>query len=254
MILNVKNLDIQLKNRVVLKNISLDIQAGETIAILGPNGAGKTTLLKAFVGMLKPQNGTIEQSPSCEIAYLPQDGIAPSNLTVLEAVLLGRYNKFGLTIKDKDIEDAHQALDQFKIATLAQKETFALSGGQRQLVGLAQTTFRNPDLFLLDEPTSALDLHRQMLVLDHLKYVVKKQNVAVVSVLHDLSLAARFADRVILLKEGEIIANGPFDTVMNKQSLACAYNVDVEILQTTTGQTHIAPLKPLFTKMEESQW
>ena len=255
MFLRVRKLVVKIDHSVILNDISLSIQPGETIALLGPNGAGKSTLIKAIAGILPAAEGGVDLSDENEdnfvpdrihqIAYLPQEGIARTGLTVLESVLLGRHDKLGLRVGDRDLIAAHGALNQFGITALADRRLDTLSGGQRQLAGLAQAFYREPKIMLLDEPTSALDLYRQMLVLDTLGQLAKQRRMAIVCVLHDLSLAARFAERVLFMKEGHLIADDKCQDVMNADMLRRIYDIEAEILIGREGHLHVAPVRPI---------
>jgi iron complex transport system ATP-binding protein len=235
MVLIVRELRVEIDHSVIIDDISLTVRPGETVALLGPNGAGKSTLVKAMAGVLSAAGGTarmavddnddFQPDPIHQIAYLPQEGMAQTGLTVLESVLLGRHDKLGLRVSDADLIAAHKALDQFGVTELADRRLDSLSGGQRQLAGLGQVLYREPKVMLLDEPTSALDLYRQMLVLDNLRSLANERHMAVVCVLHDLSLAARFAERVLFMKEGRLIADDLCHSAMNADMVSQIYSI-----------------------------
>ncbi|TCS64755.1 ABC transporter ATP-binding protein [Varunaivibrio sulfuroxidans] len=252
--IEISDLSVRYGATCVLHPLSLSFTSGEAVAVLGPNGAGKSTLLKALSGLvpttgsivLEPGDGDNADTPDkATIAYLPQDGLARVNLTVLEAVLLGRHDSLGLRVGDDALTAARDALETLGIEHLGQRTLDTLSGGQRQLAGLAQAVYRAPRILLLDEPTSALDLHRQMLVLDGLRDLARRRIMTVVLVTHDLSLAARFAERVIFLKNGRLVAHGPSESVLTGALLADVYDIEAEVLRTRNGHLHIAPLRPL---------
>ncbi len=203
-----------------------------------------------MAGIIQPSAGalrfdTIDGQPDRDIAYLPQDGIGTSGLTVIEAILLGRHDRLGLRIRDADLAAAHQALAGYSIADLADRRTDTLGGGQRQLVGLAQVLFREPRVMLLDEPTSALDLYRQLLVLDTVRRLAGERNITDVCVLHDLSLAARFAERILFLKDGRLVADDACSKMMTSEMLGRIYNIEAEILTGREGLMHVAAIRPL---------
>lgn len=255
MLLDVRNLNVKFDDTTILDDVSFTIGAGETVALLGPNGAGKSTLIKAIAGVVALNEGEIRTGKANgsgssgpvkrKIAYLPQEGFGQSGLTVLEAVLLGRHDQLGLRVRNDDLSEAHHALSQFNVSGLAERRLDSLSGGQRQLAGLAQALYRKPEIMLLDEPTSALDLYRQMLVLDSLAILAREENMTVVCVLHDLSLAARFADRVLFIKEGRLIADDDCKAAMNSEMVGRIYNIEAEILCGREGHLHVAPIRPL---------
>ncbi|WP_321333897.1 ABC transporter ATP-binding protein [Breoghania sp.] len=253
MMLHVTDMGVRLGGRQVLSDISFAIRQGEVVGLLGPNGAGKSTLIKALAGIIEPTEGHL--TPPCAqeastqsgggIAYLPQDGIGKTGLSVVEAILLGRHDRLGLRITDADLDAAHAALARFSIADLADRRIDTLSGGQRQLVGLAQVLFRQPRIMLLDEPTSALDLYRQLLVLDNVRELAAERNITVICVLHDLSLAARFAERIVFLKDGRLIADDASSRVMTSEMLGRIYNIEAEILTGREGHMHVAAIRAL---------
>ena len=249
------SVDVRLGGALILKDISFSLGAGETVALLGPNGAGKSTLVKAIAGIVHVSGGDLRRdeesaggsffNPLHQTAYIPQEGIGKTGLSVIESVLLGRYDRLGLHISDADLRAAHAALERFGITDFAERRLDTLSGGQRQLAGLAQALFRTPNIMLLDEPTSALDLYRQMLVLDNLKCLAKERGIAIVCVLHDLSLAARFAERIMFLKGGRLVADDRSDVVLTGEMIGRVYNIDAEILRGSDGHIHVAPIRPI---------
>jgi len=253
MILETESLGVRLGGKEILSDISVTLRPGEIVGLLGPNGAGKSTLIKALAGILPPARGRIRiagrsvagNPPDHGIAYLPQDGIGSTGLTVTEAILLGRHDRLGLRVRDSDLAAVYDALARFSITELADRRIDTLSGGQRQLAGLAQVLFREPRVMLLDEPTSALDLYRQLLVLDNVRQLAAERNIAVVCVLHDLSLAARFAERILFLKDGRLIADDACAKVMTSDMLRDIYQIEAEILTGQGGHMHVAAIRPM---------
>lgn len=250
MLLEAQNLAVHLGGAEILSDISFTLRPGEVVGLLGPNGAGKSTLIRALAGITQPSRGTLSvqaagDQPDRGIAYLPQDGIGRTGLSVVEAILLGRHDRLGLRIRDADLAAVYNALDRFSIADLAHRRIDTLSGGQRQLAGLAQVLFREPRVMLLDEPTSALDLYRQLLVLDNVRELAAERGIAVICVLHDLSLAARFAERVLFLKDGRLVADDHCAKVMTSQMLGEIYNIEAEILTGREGLMHVAAIRPM---------
>lgn len=251
MILETENLGVRLGGKEILTDISVTLRPGEIVGLLGPNGAGKSTLVKALAGIIAPAQGRIaiagrSRMADHGIAYLPQDGIGSTGLTVTEAILLGRHDRLGLRVKDSDLAAVFDALARFSITELADRRIDTLSGGQRQLAGLAQVLFREPRVMLLDEPTSALDLYRQLLVLDNVRHLAAERNIAVVCVLHDLSLAARFAERILFLKDGRLVADDACAKVMTSDMLRDIYQIEAEILTGQGGQMHVAAIRPML--------
>ncbi|MFV0245537.1 MAG: ABC transporter ATP-binding protein [Qingshengfaniella sp.] len=255
MLLSVQDLSVEIGRTQIINKASFTLQAGETVALLGPNGAGKSTLVQAIAGIQKPSGGAVHLDVGGigGLAYLPQDGIGRTGLTVVEAILLGRYDQLGLTVSSAEIRQARDALARFGIDHLASRTVESLSGGQRQLAGLAQVFFRQPRVMLLDEPTSALDLYRQLIVLDELQRIAAERKIGVLAILHDLSLATRFADRILFLKDGALVADDRTEAVMTSPMLRQIYNIDAEILRTRTDAIQVAALAAIGPHHEEGR-
>lgn len=245
------NISVSIGKSLIVDKASLTINGGEVATLVGANGVGKSTLLKAIAQQL-PSTGTIKLqaangpvSPELlhqEIAYMPQDIGAVSSLTVLEVILLGRLRQLGFALPKNLIEEAISLLENFDLSHLQARPISALSGGQRQIVFLAQTIFRKPNVLLLDEPTAALDLRHQLLVLESVRNICREQGMAVLLVMHDLSLATQFSDTVFCMKQGRIIADGPVDETITSDMIHDLYQVEAEIARTATGRLSIIPV------------
>lgn len=246
MSLTAKNLRVFYGKRLTVDLPDLTAGAGEILTILGPNGSGKSTLLKALAGVTPTEGRVALQGgaiPSGALGYMPQDSGPFSGLTVLEIVLLGRLGRLGARITPDDLAAAEAALDQLGLLALTDRPVGGLSGGQRQLVFLAQTLIKQPQILLLDEPTSALDLRHQLTVLDTVRRITRAQGLVTVIVLHDLTAAARFGDRTALLKEGRLWQIGPPAEVLTPASLAMLYGIETEILTDSAGHQVVVPLR-----------
>lgn len=239
---------VALGRQSVLEDVSLTVEPGEVVAVIGPNGAGKSTLLRAVAGFLRHRGRILfagrPERPAA-IGYLPQQGAVPSELRVVEAVLLGRLRRLGLRLRSADLEAAERVIAELGLGALAGRRLAALSGGQRQLVLLAQALAGEPALLLLDEPTSALDLRHALEILGHLRALARARNLSVLLVLHDLNAAARAADRLVLLAEGGLVAAGPPAEVLEPDRLARCYGVEVALLEGPDGRPLVLPLRPL---------
>ena len=246
--LTVDHLCVSRRGQTVIENVSARFLAGEITAICGPNGAGKSTLVQAVAGLL-PYQGDIRFAEAGapgmdELAYLPQGVAVRSNLSVFEIVLLGRIERLGWRVAGADLDAAARALSATGLEAFAQRPIGSLSGGQQQLALLAQRLVREPKILLVDEPTSALDLRRQLLVLDMLSRYAVEQNAVVVTVLQDLSLAARFAASMLMLDHGRVIAAGTAPEVIDPPTIRSAYGVEAEILTSSLGHPCVAPMRP----------
>lgn len=209
MSLVVRDLAVRYGQRQALAGVSFEARPGEVTAIIGPNGSGKSSLIRAIAGLVDHQGSIRCGAEGAErIGYMPQDVGSRAALTVLEVVLLGRLRALHLRLTDADLDAAGRALATLGIEHLAARDLAELSGGQRQLVFLAQVLASEPQILLLDEPISALDIRHQVEVLDTVHRLTRERGLATLVVLHDLAAAARFADRIIVLKEGHIACDG----------------------------------------------
>lgn len=250
MTLSIEALSASYGTTSVIRQVSDTWQTGTVTALIGCNGAGKTTLLKAVAGLL-PSQGTVKLygtplsngERGHDIAYMPQDTGAASSLTVLEVVLLGRLRSLSMRLPDDLIAEAVTALDTFDLAPLQARRLDEISGGQRQLIFLTQALFRAPRVLLLDEPTAALDLRHQLLVLDRLRHLATSTGMIVAMALHDLNLAAQFADRLIGLKNGELRAAGAAEDVLTCRNLAAMYGIEANVVRLSNDRLQVMPLR-----------
>jgi len=244
-LLEIERVAIRRGRTTVVSDLTVSLGAGLT-AICGPNGSGKSSLLAALAGLL-PYGGAVrlEGRPfhPADLAYMPQAAALAADLTAFEVVLLGRLDRLRWRVGEDDLAAAVAALDDLGIADLAERPVRALSGGQQQLVLLAQKLVKRPRVLLLDEPTSALDLQRQLAVLEWLSAYAASAGALVVAVLHDLSLAARYATRLLLLRDGRLHADGAPEAILDPATIDAVYGVEAEILRIRTGQPVVAPLR-----------
>lgn len=213
--LQIESLSLSRGSRTVVHDVSLSVGHGELVALVGPNGAGKTSLIQAMCGLLKPDAGRIRlegadlvtldpRDRARALAYLPQDGTVAWNLPAIEVVALGAV----FLRPDGARARAMAALEEVEAGALADRGVAELSGGERARVLLARVLASEAGLILADEPVAGLDPEGQLLVLERVKARAAAGQTVVAS-LHDLSLAARFADRVIAMDQGEVCADGP---------------------------------------------
>lgn len=242
------NLPSVFKGRTqILHAMTVAVAAGQVLGVIGPNGAGKSTLLRSLAGIDKPcahWNGV--PLPRDRIGYMPQGFQMNARLSVLEAVLLGKREVLGWQIAPADLEAAAKVLSDLGLSHLEDRSMDRLSGGQQQMVLVAQRLLRAPRLLILDEPTSALDLHHQLVILRHLKTYTQSRQAATVMALHDLTLAGRFCDQILVLKDGKAVATGPSHDVLSGQRIAECWNVSVEVMQAKDGCPVIVPHERCF--------
>lgn len=244
--------------RVILRGVSLRVERGTITALLGPNGSGKTTLVRVFARVLRPFSGQClldgqpyEQIPPTRfaqcVAYAPQETPPDMGFTVAELVMMGRYPHqkgfFGTSARDRAI--VQQALAFAGIETLANRTLTALSGGERQRVNLARALAQEASYLLLDEPTAHLDLRHQVQILHALRQHAQSQDKGVLLVLHDLNLASAYADKVVLMSEGQIVAQGAPDSVFQPEVLEQVYHTPTLIRPNPlTGKPLVFALTP----------
>ncbi|APH15444.1 ABC transporter family protein [Clostridium sporogenes] len=237
------NLAIAYEDKLIVDGLNMNIPKGKITTIIGPNGCGKSTVLKTIGRILEPKEGLVylngddirnlsTKEVAQKMAILPQSPQAQAGLTVGELVSYGRFphkKGFGkLSPEDKKIIE--WALDITKLTELEVTMVDNLSGGQRQRVWIAMALAQQTDLILLDEPTTYLDMAYQLEVLELLYNLNRKQSCTIVMVLHDLNLAARFADYMIAIRSGNIIKCGTPKEIMAKEVLKDTFNIDAEIV------------------------
>ena len=236
----------------ILHPMEIAVPAGQVLGVIGPNGAGKSTLLRSLAGIdrLHADWNGVPLTPD-QIGYLPQGFQMNARLSVLEAVLLGKREALGWRIASTDLEAASNVLSDLGLSHLEDRSMDRLSGGQQQMVLVAQRLLRAPRILILDEPTSALDLHHQLVILRHLKTYTQSRQAATIMALHDLTLAGRFCDRLLVLKDGATVAFGQTEDVLSRQCIAECWNVSVEVMQAKDGCPVIVPHEHRFPVQRE---
>lgn len=235
------NVHVSYGSHHVLEGVSAsDFAPGTITGLLGPNAAGKSTLVKTIAGLKKPTkgrcaiiSGTTELTGTARrdaIGYVPQDLLTSASLTAFESVLVSTKRSGRLFGKSTSLELAAAVMERLGISHLAQRYVHQLSGGQRQLVAVAQMLVRKPEVLLLDEPTSALDLRHQVELLQLIRGEVAAQGSVALVAIHDLNLAARYCDRLIVLHHGRLMAQGMPADVLTPDLLEQVYGLRAKVL------------------------
>ena len=229
--------------KAVLRGVSFAAAAGRLVCILGPNGSGKTTLLRCLLGRLRPDAGKIllhdrllkGYSPrrlARMLAYVPQVPAAAFAFTVREIVLMGRFAHTGLLALagKSDLAVVHEAMKMTETLDFTTRTLDELSGGEAQRVMLARALAQQPQVMLLDEPTSHLDIRHQLVIYRTMERLAHDWQMAVVCVSHDVNLAGRFADELMLMRDGEVLAAGLPEEVIQQDVLHRTYDVQIELM------------------------
>jgi iron complex transport system ATP-binding protein len=256
MTLQAEALTLGYRDRVVIRDLTLSPPTGRVTAILGPNGCGKSTLLRALARLIRPLSGRVTlggkdvhaedtRALARRIAILPQSPLAPDGIVVGDLVKRGRtpWRGFLSPWSSADAEACTEALDAVDMQDLAGRPLNELSGGQRQRAWLALVLAQKTPLLLLDEPTTWLDLPHQIEVLSLLRRRNREAGTTVISVLHDLNLAARFSDHLILMGPQNMVAQGAPADVLTAENLARAFALSARVMaDPVTGSPMVIPL------------
>lgn len=240
--LEVKNLKFGYERELILKNISFNVEKGKFVSIIGPNGSGKSTLLKNLNRIYTPKGGKVvlekvdinrikTKELAKKIALVPQNTIIDYEFTVEEIVLMGRHPYKG-RFQREDVNDykiVREALEMTNTFYLKDRIITEISGGERQRVIIAKALAQDPSIILLDEPTSHLDINHQIEILNLLRRLNKEKGTTIVVVIHDINLASRYSDKVIMLNEGEIVDIGSPEEVITEKNIEFVYNLKVAI-------------------------
>ena len=247
----------------VLENISMQALPGGITAVIGPNAAGKTTLLKCVAGILKPEGKIMfdgkgintfgKRDIAQDVCYLPQESYTRAALTVFEAVLLGRLHSLSWRVSDDALALVSDVLEDLEIDDLAQRYLNELSGGQKQMVSIAQSLVREPKVLLMDEPTSSLDLQHQLEVLDLIRDVTVEREITTLIALHDLNMAARYADCFVAMHNKTVYAHGTPASVLTPETVRAIYGVDATVHTGGDGIVQITPIGSVRRRMRGSR-
>jgi iron complex transport system ATP-binding protein len=256
--LSARDVSVARNGQTLLDAVSIDLNRGERVALIGPNGAGKSTLLKTLTGEIAAEHGSIalfgkpltqwrDRDAARVRAVLPQATTLNFAFTVREIVELGRFPHCAGALARHDRAIVSEAMNAVEIAAFAEREIMSLSGGERARVHaarvLAQVWDTPNDLspvLLLDEPTASLDLRHQRVLLHAVSDFVKRRAASVLAVLHDINLTAQWADRIVWLQRGRIVANGSAEQTLQRERIHDVYDVDAEIARHRKSQTPYA--------------
>ncbi|UJJ29995.1 heme ABC transporter ATP-binding protein [Halopseudomonas maritima] len=242
----------------IIQDLDLQLPAGKISVIIGPNGCGKSTLLRALAGLLKPQAGQVlldgralarhgARELAKRLGLLPQSSSAPAGISVADLVARGRFPHQGL-LRQWSAEDAaavSEALRLTDLTTLAERPVAQLSGGQRQRVWLALVLAQQPQLLLLDEPTTYLDIAHQYDVLELCRRLNREAGRTLVLVLHDLNQAARYADHMVAMQQGRVVAAGTPAQVLQPALIRRVFGIDALVVpDPVTGTPMVVPRPP----------
>jgi cobalamin transport system ATP-binding protein len=248
-----ENVRVELGGRRVVDGVSAAVEHGEWLTLIGPNGAGKSTLLRAVAGLVgfrgtievggEPVAALSQRQLARRLALVPQSPLLPPEMRVREYVLLGRtphIGQFGSeSARDHDV--AAGVLERLDLGALAGRPLRTLSGGERQRAVLARALAQEAPLLLLDEPTTALDLGRQQQALELVAGLREQGGLTVVSAMHELTLAAQYADRLLLLSEGAPVASGPAEEIVTEELIAEHYRASVRVFRDEGGPVAVVP-------------
>ncbi len=225
----------------VLGPVSLEVADGEWLGLIGPNGSGKSTMLKAAVGVVE-HTGIVKlvnghRRPGLDMAWMPQRPAMPEHMTIAEYVMLGRSPHIGYLSGEgpRDHAAVSAALERLDLVALAARHLATLSGGEAQRAVLARALAQEAPVLLLDEPTASLDLGHAVEVLEVVEQLRRAEGLTIVTAIHDLTLAARFCDRLVLLAKGQVAAQGAVSSVLTDEVLQPHYGGSVSVVSGPDG-------------------
>ncbi|CEI73323.1 MULTISPECIES: ABC transporter ATP-binding protein [Romboutsia] len=257
--ISASNLKVGYEDKVIIENLNLEINKGEVVSIIGPNGCGKSTLLKSLSRMIKPLSGEVflegkrikdlkGKLIAQKVCLLSQHNNAPMDLTVEELVYFGRipHKKWFETKTNNDKEIVDWAIENTGLSKYKNTPIGALSGGERQRAYIAQALCQKPDILLLDEPTTYLDISYQLELMELVREINEKFKITIVMVLHELNQASKYSDRLIIMKDGQIISDGRPNDVVNKDVIKKVYKIECDIdNDPQSNKPRIHPIKTI---------
>ncbi|KQC12002.1 MAG: ABC transporter ATP-binding protein [Methanothrix sp.] len=253
--ITIKELSFSYSSRRILDELNLVVSDSEVLSLVGPNGSGKTTLIKCIDRILKPKGvilldgGRDLQSLSRQevakyIGYVPQSTTSVLTTTVFDTILMGRKPHMGWRVRDEDIDQVVDIMKLLHVEEFALKDFSELSGGQKQRVLIARALAQEPEVLLLDEPTSNLDVKHQLEVLETVRCLVKKTKISAVMAIHDLNLAARYSDSLVMLKEGKVHAIGDPLSLLTQENIRAIFGVEAVVMK-DLDRPYVVPIRSL---------
>ena len=235
----------------ILDGLDIAVADREVLSLVGPNGCGKTTLIKCISGILRPQGRVLlggrevgsmtRRDVARYIGYVPQSTTSVLTTTVFDTVLMGRKPRMGWRVGDEDIDRVVEMMKLLSVEDFALRDFSELSGGQKQRVLIARALAQEPQVLLLDEPTSNLDIRHQLEVMETVRSLVKRTGVSAILAIHDLNLAARYSDTLVMLKEGKVHAFGDPFTLLTKENIRSIFGVEAAVMR-DLDRPYVVPL------------
>ena len=254
--LSVKDISCAYGEEVIFENVSFDCRPGKITSIIGVNGTGKTTLLKCIAGLQKLRSGEVfingrarkemsKEDFAASVGYLDQNNYCDAQLNVYEVILLGRIRNLSFKVSEEDRRRVESVSDMLGITRFLNRNITDLSGGQRQMVFIAQTLVKEPKLLILDEPTSALDINHQFKLMNLISRLTRERDLTTLTTLHHLDVASKYSDSVIVLNDRGVYTQGASDSVVTREMLREVYRVESEMFTDVYGCVHAVPTKEL---------
>lgn len=239
--IQIEEISFSYSEKKVLDKISMEIKPGTFTVVMGPNGSGKSTLLKCSNQLLKTYKGSVsmdgidlkklkEHEVSKYIGYVPQNYQMLFSMTVFESLLLGLEKRSKISYSKSDLNKVSQLMEDLELTEMANDNVNNLSGGQQQRVTIARALVKNPPFLFMDEPTSGLDIKTQRDVMFFLKKLTKEKNIGILTIIHDINFAAEIADKIIVLKDGNMIAKGSPQEVVVPEIIEKTFGIKNKII------------------------
>ena len=238
----------------ILDGLDIAVADREVLSLVGPNGCGKTTLIKCISGILRPRGrvflgekaiGSMTRREVARyIGYVPQSTTSVLTTTVFDTVLMGRKPRMGWRVADEDLDRVVEMMKLLSVEEFALRDFSQLSGGQKQRVLIARALAQEPQVLLLDEPTSNLDIRHQLEVMETVRSLVKRTGVSAILAIHDLNLAARYSDTLVMLKDGMVHAIGDPFALLTKENIRAIFGVEAAVMR-DLDRPYVVPLRSL---------